>query len=79
MSEENCPVLKNRYPAMKKDIGKTMGAIRCEKILMKWLAKGNEAHSSPKVVKLQCRNNSSTRSGKRMKAMTLDCKSVGFI
>ena len=46
---------------------------------MKLLAKGNEAHPSLSVVKLQCRNNTITMSGKRMNAMTFDCKSVGLI
>jgi len=40
--------------------------------------KGNEAHSSLNVVKLQWINNTSTMSGNRRNAMTLDCKSVGL-
>jgi hypothetical protein len=79
MSGENCPVLKNKYPEMKKKNGMARGAICCEKTRMKVLAKGNEAHPSLSVVKLQCRNNTSTMSGNRRKAMTFDCKSVGFI
>ena len=55
-----------------------MGAMRCEKRLMNLVVKGNEAHSSLNVVKLQWINNTSTMSGNRRNAMTLDCKSVGL-
>ena len=71
--------MKNKYPEMKKKKGMAAGATCWEKIRMKLLAKGNEAHPSLSVVKLQCRNNTITMSGKRMNAMTFYCKSVGLI